>query len=68
MRSMIQALDHPTFVALEFFMHFLVETQCPAFILNKYVSDRMPGSKIVVSLMRFPFLLGIAQMAWQRQT
>ena len=28
-RTMILALDHPTCVALPFFMHFLAVTQCP---------------------------------------
>ena len=32
-KTMILALDHSTCVALTFFMHFLVVTKCPAFIL-----------------------------------
>ena len=68
MRSMILALDHPTFVALPFFMYSLPETQCPAFILNENIRDGMPGSKIVLTLMRYSFVLGIDQVTWQKQT
>ena len=36
-------------------------------ILNKNVKDRMPGSKIVLTLMRYSFVLGTDQGTWQRQ-
>ena len=68
MRSMILALDHPTFVVLPFFMHSLAETQCPAFILNENIRDGMPGSKIVLTLMRYSFVFGNRPVSWQKQT
>ena len=62
-RTMILALDHPTSVALPFcfcfFLHSLAETQCPSFILKENVRDGMPRCKIVPTLIRYSFILGI---------
>ena len=44
-RTMILALDHPTCVALPFFMHFLAVTQCPAFILKENVRNGILDAK-----------------------
>ena len=56
-RTMIYALDHPTCIALQFFMHFLAVTRCPAFVLKENVRDRMSGCKIVLTLMRYLFVM-----------
>ena len=61
-RTMILALDHSTFVALPFFMHFLAATQSLAFVLKKNVRNGMSGCKIVSTLMRYLFVLAIDQM------
>ena len=67
-RTMILAVDHSTCVTLTFFMHFLVVTKCPAFILMENVRDGIFGGEIVPNLMRYSFVFGIDQMMWQKQT
>ena len=56
-RTMILTLDHPTCIALPFFMHFLAVTPFPAFVLNENVRDRMSGCKIAPTLMRYLFVM-----------
>ena len=61
-RTMILAVDHSTCVTLTFFMHFLVVTKCPAFILMENVRDGIFGGEIVPNLMRYSFVFGIDQV------
>ena len=60
-RTMILALEHPTCLALPFFMHFLVATQRPAFIIKENVRGGMSGCKVVLTLMKYSLVLGIDQ-------
>lgn len=57
MRTMILALDHPKFVALPFFMHFLAATQCLALVLWENVRNGMSRFQIVPTFMRYSFAL-----------